>query len=129
MGLDLLVAMTPPIDVGREPDWQAARAALAALQDEELPDDLVQLDGPEEARRGLESALATVQQEFETPGRGTLQLFVRGARVLLTGGDSWGGSPSEAFDALSDLGQVDAVFAAAGFDELGDLEEGAGHDE
>lgn len=134
MGSALLL-MTAVIDEGASPDWEAAATAVEAWEPRLLSEDefrqavnalpaLEEYDaqGPEaadqleEIRNVLRSALELVKGAVEADGDAALTwITVRGAKVWIAGGSSWGDSPSESFDALWRL-EATGILAAAGFE-------------
>jgi hypothetical protein len=48
--------------------------------------------------------------------REVAEMIVRGARLYLTGGMSWGDGPTEVWDVIARLRAVRGVLAAAGFE-------------
>lgn len=134
MGKALLL-MTAVIDEGKEPDWEAAERAAAVWDPQLLSEDDYQQasqiipaldeydpadkDAPriaEEIRETLTADLRYVRGAIEEDGDTQLTwIRVRGARIWVAGGDSWGDSPSEAFDSLWRL-EATGVLTAAGFE-------------
>ena len=119
MGADLLLAWFE-IDAAKEPDWEAGRKRIRNLTPEDweraermgypvnLPADMDDIN----------CALAhidTVKDRWENGGRDATTIEIRGANLLMTGGMSWGDSPTEAWDAFSDLYALPGVVAAMGF--------------
>lgn len=131
MGADLLIA-----NLWSAPDptfdWEAGRQALAELTDAEV---LILLDyapwvdeGGDEAaaaaacRARLDDQLTLLAGELAGDGGGAFRRYLtwfdtpdRRWRCWLTGGMSWGDSPSDLFDAISELWAVPKVLAAVGF--------------
>jgi hypothetical protein len=121
MGADLLIAALV-IDAGREPDFAAARAALDLLHQEqvEIPDQFSDHDpGTEAGLEAISESLCDSLAELEEALQESRELAsfeLRGATVFLTGGMSWGDTPTELFDTFNRLWAVPSVLAAAGFE-------------
>lgn len=118
MGADLLLAMVAMPD-GREPDWQAARQHIAESPIEVLdPAGIVEGgddDSLAEWRDRLDGKLEALRLLWEgEPSRDVDHLAIGGYDVLITGGPSWGDSPTSAFEAIADLDAAGAL-TAAGF--------------
>jgi hypothetical protein len=123
MSADLLLAALV-VDEERQLDFDAADRAIAALQglDVTEPDFFVGHDpdrpeGLEQIRAALRSDLRELRDAIE--GRRYLEIAemnVRGARLYITGGLSYGDGPTEIWDAIARLRAVRGVLAAAGFE-------------
>jgi hypothetical protein len=136
MGSDLLMVVLPTPTDGSPPDWAAARAAVDQLTYDQLPEgllDAVEAESDEavplddeaamlaEARARLHRHLVELQAAYGDDQEGMhqdlsfLHLFDR--RMLVTGGPSWGGAPTELFDVLAELGDTGPVAAALSGDD------------
>lgn len=120
MGNDLLIA-TLAIETGKTPDFDAARSRVRGMDDEGLAQALDRLrgdyelddDGNLDRAKAIEEMLALVDAVSEATMSEHRHLYctpyiVPGWTVWVTGGDSWGDSPSEEFDLF-------ATFLDAGF--------------
>jgi hypothetical protein len=125
----LLVALVTPTD-GSPPEWTAGRRAVDSLTFADLTDGLldsvedeVDEGAVDEEQAVLEAAKARLRrriQELEAaygdgqegvdPDLAFFHAFNR--RMLMTGGVSWGGPPTDLFDVLVDLNEVDSVARA-----------------
>jgi hypothetical protein len=125
MGNDLLLASLS-IRVGCEPDWDAARRQIPLLTDKQMESGLFDWLGGEtptieesgELDRGecikeLNRLLDAVQEAVGSEHRHLYACtIVPGWTTYITGGDSWGDSPSEEFDlfnAFLDTGLADVA--------------------
>lgn len=131
MGNDLLIA-TLAMPVGKQPDWDAARALV-----QRMPEDSVVMavedwhgeapvrdDGDNDVpacRAELLRLVDLVEEATQSENRHlyATEYIVPGWMVWLTGGDSWGDSPSEEFNyfnAFLGVGYPGETLAqAAGF--------------
>jgi hypothetical protein len=123
MGADLLVTALV-IDQGRRPDFAAARAAIDSVGPAEIedPDEFWELDpetsdGLDAIRSQLRDALNELEAALQW-SRELASFNLRGATVHLTGGMSWGDSPTRLSETFSRLWAVPAVLVAAGFEGL-----------
>lgn len=133
MGNDLLIA-TLAIQADRQPDWDTAfgyvasmtRADFEAREDEILNwlGDVPTFDeggiDVEECRELLKNLVGDVQAALDTEHRHLYmsEYVVPGWKVWITGGDSWGDSPSEEFDLFAsflDLGLAEVAGFATHF--------------
>lgn len=127
MGADLLLTFAV-IDEARSPVWSAAERRIAAVSEKELEAWLGEVGEGEYAdehepdrlamdrvRRSLQEDLAAFRDGVEGNRRDMDWLAVRGARVWVTGGMSWGDEPSDLSAPLKRL-HAAGVLAAAGFD-------------
>lgn len=137
MGADLLL-MCAVIDADRSPDWAAAerhvesmaieafeensdlleRFAPEIVECEALTDDDEVPQGlePEPLRRQLHKDLAEFRVGVAGERRDIDYLEVRGARVYITGGSSYGDTPTDIWEPMARLDSAGAL-AAAGFDD------------
>jgi hypothetical protein len=121
MGADLLITALM-LDERREPDFEAAERAISALQGADVTDpDWFDGHDPEDPE-GLEQIRAVLRADLQelreaiAGCREMAEMIVRGARLHLTGGMSWGDGPTEVWDVIARLRAVRGVLAAAGFE-------------
>lgn len=122
MGADMLIASLV-IGEGQRPEFKAAHRAVDALtaaevvEAEEFCDlpDLATSEGLRTLREDLHLRLDELERALDS--REFTWTSVRGATVYVTGGLSWGESPTEAFDVVDRLRAVRGVLAAAGFED------------
>lgn len=120
MGNDLLIS-TLAIPTGTEPDWDAARALVARIPEDALVRTVEDWqgisptceDGADDipaCRAELVRLVDLVQEATQSEHRHLYlsEYVVPGWTVWITGGDSWGDSPSEEFDYFN-------AFLGAGF--------------
>lgn len=113
MGNDLLLAHLS-IKEGREPDWDAARRQIPTLTDQQMEHGLFDWLGGEtpanddgeldrdECINELNRLVDAVQEAVGSEHRHLYAAsFVPGWTTYVTGGDSWGDSPSEEFDLFN----------------------------
>lgn len=117
MGADLLLEAAV-IDAEATPDWAAAERSIEELKSfEDLHDPYC--FGAEtiaEAKGALRERLDVLREAMEGAIRRDLnELVIRGARVVISGGPSWGDVPTEMFEVISNLHR-EGVLEAAGFD-------------
>jgi hypothetical protein len=121
MGADMLIASLA-IEQGLDPDFAAAHRVVEVITGDRVEeadefDDLPDLDSPEgllALRADLHDRLDQLEQAL--CGREFTWTTVRGANVFVTGGLSWGDSPTEAFELVNRLRAVRGVLAATGFE-------------
>lgn len=120
MGADMLIAALV-LPVGRRPDFAAAHrdvdtvaAADVAVRGEFHDLDLDTEQGLQALRADLHRRLDELEQALD--GREFNWITVRGANVYVTGGLSWGDSPTQAFKVVNRLRAVGGVLATAGFE-------------
>jgi hypothetical protein len=118
--MDTLIAHLP-IVLGKEPDWTATRGALAGTSDEALEDlasylRTIDAEGAQAAvvRAALGEVIDRVEQAISDGSRELATIEVPGWLIHLTGGGSWGDSPTELFDDFCDL-EASRLSEAAGF--------------
>jgi hypothetical protein len=122
MGADMLIA-TLAIDEDLHPDFAAAHRAVDVITADRVEDPDEFLDLPDLATpEGLVALRADLHRcldelERRLGGREFTWIPVRGANVYVTGGPSWGDSPTEAFDLIDRLRAVRGVLAAAEFED------------
>lgn len=121
MGADLLITALM-LDERREPDFEAAERAISALQGPDVTDpdwfdghDPDESEGLEQIRAVLRTDLRELREAI-AGCREVAEMIVRGARLYLTGGMSWGDGPTEVWDVIARLRAVRGVLAAAGFE-------------
>ncbi|HEX3735216.1 MAG TPA: hypothetical protein VHU86_08680 [Solirubrobacterales bacterium] len=102
----------------QHPDFAAAHRAVDAVTaaDIEEPEEFSDLDPDSESalHEDLHRQLDELERSFE--GREFTWITVRGADVYVTGGLSWGDSPTHAFEIVDRLRAVRGILAAAGFE-------------
>lgn len=126
MGGDMLVACLV-IPEGKKPDWAAGEAEikrLAKLPRKAWPPEFLERHMQEDVDETLEGQerdemIVTLSSDFNDARlafdgklRSATWLDVGGKRVLLSGGISWGDSPTEmydTFDRLNDSGVAKAI--------------------
>jgi hypothetical protein len=121
MGADMLIAsLVLPKRV--LPDFAAAHRRIESLGVADIEDSEEFCDLPDprsaEGMRALREDLHRCLTELEEAlvGREFTWTEVRGAQVYLTGGPSWGDSPTAAIRLVDRLRAVRGVLAAAGFE-------------
>lgn len=127
MGNDLMLA-TLAIPSGKEPDWEAARRGIARLSGERMEEILYEWGGeaPSDvegeldlgaARKMILSLVDEVEEACKAEHRHLYcsEYVVPGWKVWITGGDSWGDSPSEEFDLFLAFLNATELAEAAGF--------------
>jgi hypothetical protein len=125
----LLVALSTPTD-GSPPEWAAGREAIEQLTFADLTDGLlssIEDEVAEDAVDDEEAVLAAAKARLHRriselqaaygDGQGELDrdlsfFHLCGRRMLTTGGPSWGGPPTELFDLVVDLAEIDKVATA-----------------
>jgi hypothetical protein len=130
----LVAALLTPTD-GSPPAWAAGRHAIDSLTFADLTDglmdsveDAVDEDAVDDERAVLAAAKARLHrriQELRTAyGDGQARLdpdlyffHAFGRRMLMTGGASWGGPPTELFEVLVELTEIDSVAEALAGDQ------------
>lgn len=121
MGMDLLVS-TLVIDHGRDPDWKAMHEFLSTVPADVLNSTeefqmLHEDENEEDYRSKLDSDITMIEQAYNGEYRMSFVMHIRDADVFITGGGSWGESPTDEFDAVNRLDQVPGLIAAGGFDD------------
>jgi hypothetical protein len=114
MGADLIIQVLS-IDEDKEPDWVAARDWIANVEEKAFD---TELEDEQDARDRAHAHLHELESVWkgERGDRSITGPFkLRDAKVLICGGTSWGDSPSELFDMISDLDSIGALMKA-GFD-------------
>ncbi len=104
MGADLILAHLDVTDLWDDPE--RARAELNRRIDaiEAPPDWFGDCGSPAEMLADWQDRLrGQIEFIFTSRSRNDVIIEVAGRTVLITGGTSWGESPSDAFDALADL--------------------------
>jgi hypothetical protein len=107
MGADLILAHLDVTDLWDDPD--RARAELNRRIDAVTePADWFDEEGaPDEVLDAWRIHLRDrIEFIFEVGARDAVVIEVAGRTILITGGTSWGDSPSEALDALTDLDEA-----------------------
>jgi hypothetical protein len=113
VGNDLLIA-TLAIETGKTPDFDAARTRVRGMGDDDLAAALenhrgdyeLDDDGNLDRAKAIKELLAVVDGVSEATMTEHRHLYetpyiVPGWTVWITGGDSWGDSPSEEFDLFN----------------------------
>ncbi|MGV0985031.1 MAG: hypothetical protein ACOYB2_10780 [Limnohabitans sp.] len=117
MGADLLLHHVW-IAKGKEPDWQAAKDAIAAMDDEKVQklaeQEMVDDDVPA-YREQLLADIAEVEDVWHKDRRTAYKCPLGPIDCLITGGISWGDSPDEFFDVVGRFLETPAVEAAGFF--------------
>lgn len=120
MSADLLITALV-IDEDRNVDYEAADRAISALDGSDVieldrfdedPDDA---NGLEQIRVSLRADLRALREAIEE-NLEIAEINVRGATLYITGGMSWGDSPTEVSNTIGQLRSVRGVLAAAGFE-------------
>ncbi len=120
MGADFLLA-TLVIDKRRTPDFAAGQAAIERLccddvvDADELGGEPIDEQGMAAIRRRVAEALDEL--ECGLVSREVEWIEVRGATVYVTGGMSWGDSPTDLFETITRLRAVKGVLTAVGFED------------
>lgn len=107
MGADLILAHLDVTELWEDPD--RARTELHRRIDatEAPPDWFDDPRSPAEVLAAWHDHLRNrIEFIFEAGARDVVVIEVAGRTVLVTGGTSWGDSPSEALDALTDLDEA-----------------------
>lgn len=109
-----------PIPADKEPDWDRAEKWVAALTADELNELAVghdwEAEGAKEQRAQLAQILADFRKEIEGSREVAVIQFL-GHKLYLTGGLSWGESPTDAWDVF-ERAVAAGVARQAGFDEI-----------
>lgn len=137
MGAHLLLTYAV-IDENQGPQWEAAELQIENMTVEEFQDNPVLLDqfdpglvtyhedaesdnesgeqlNAEPLRDRLRADLRELREAIDGERTDIDYLIVRGAKVWVAGGLSWGGAPSQLFSSIHRL-HLAGVLAAAGFD-------------
>jgi hypothetical protein len=138
---EALILNAAVIDEDKIPDWIAAEQRIDTVTADEVDDELEVLeryvrepddqpsdDQPgedpdidiERLRRDLRSDLRAFREGVEDRRSDLDYLLVRGARVWVTGGPSWGDDPSDLCSPMRRL-HAAGVLGAAGFDSEDDV--------
>ncbi len=129
---EVLMMTCAVIDEDNTPDWDAAERRITAITESELTDrtDLAERftadngeDDPRSAsevdiealKRRLREDLREFREGLEGERTDLDYLLVRGARIWVTGGPSFGDEPTEMTNPMNRL-ELAGVLAAAGFD-------------
>lgn len=121
MGADLILAFAE-IEKGKDPNWDAAADHINAggwLDDDEVIVDLLGLFREEsgwddDARSRVHSALENVMDMWARKYRDAGVLHLKHTDLLVSGGMSWGDSPTDSYDDIMLL-RVTGALEAAGF--------------
>ncbi len=127
MGADLLIAHLWA-EPDTEFDWEAGRRIAGELSDAEvlhvleacpwLPDEAGDADVPTLCRERIDNHLTIIAECFTDPHVRNLTWVDTPDgkwRCWITGGMSWGDSPSDLWDAVNELSWAPKVLAAVGF--------------
>jgi hypothetical protein len=123
MGADMLVAcFFEPFDKDFKPDWGRASKYLEEqiamwIKKDKVPSGIDYLGEPEEAADAIRSHLKEVKDAYEGGHRELTTLEFPPYRVYLTGGMSYGDSPSEIFNSINNLNELN-LLDKAGFNEV-----------
>lgn len=115
MGADMLVScFSEPMDNEFKPDWDAARKwiedqSAVWIKTDTLPREIDWMGDPEDAGKQLLGYLETVQQAYEAGSRELTSLEFPPYRIHLTGGMSWGDDPSELFQPINILNELNLL--------------------
>jgi len=119
MGADLILAATA-LRSGKQPDWAAAESWIEGLNEESLGNfaDIFSLDDEDEdLKERLKGHLADFREGIDDDRwRDLTWITVGPYKVYVSGGMSWGDSPTESFNAINEL-VASGVLTAAGFDD------------
>lgn len=118
MGADLLLHHVW-IRRGRTPDWAAAKATLAAMTDEDverLEEFEYRGDTPAEYREFLIRDLGDIEEAWNSDRRLAYKFPAGPIDMWVTGGVSWGDSPTDEFDTVGRLLETNALEAAGFYD-------------
>lgn len=125
MGADLILEWLQ-IDKGKQPDFEAGKKYVEELikkpiaewpgdyLERHLGDDLKNYDVAEEAAK-LTKTLGDIEGAWKTGYRDTAIIEVCHKTLLITGGMSWGDSPTNTFDDI-DRALTSGISKACGFD-------------
>jgi hypothetical protein len=123
MSAELLLAVLV-INEAQAPDFAAAHRAIEAIESADVlePDFFDDCD-PDEAAglRRIRHRFHLDLRELQTAlmsWREVTEFMVRGALIYVSGGMSYGDSPTETFGLISRLRAVRGVLAAACFEEI-----------
>lgn len=120
MGSDLLLEFVW-MEHGQKPNWKAGRARIKAIVDKiketgEFPTDLDHFDSVEKVKECLTSDFKLLFDTWTEPDnyRDVVRLEFPPWDIIITGGESFGDSPTELFNAINDLSNS-MVLDACGF--------------
>jgi len=129
MGADMLVScFFEPIDKDFKPDWEGTSKYLEEqikkwIKKDTVPACIDYMGEPEEAASTVRSALEEVKNAYEQGDHRELtSLEFPPYRVYLTGGMSWGDSPSEIFNSINTLNELN-LLDKAGFNQVPNYKE------
>lgn len=133
MGADML-ASAVVIDLKTQPDWTQILPAIEALGDDAL-DDYADYSGDydrdddcnltpsarADIKKEVLEAFIALRDIVDNSGlasgrRDVVEFWVRGARVIASGGMSWGDSPTDSFDVFNTVLWFPTVLTAIGFE-------------
>ena len=121
MGADLLIASLV-VERDRSLDFEAGRAAIDRLTPEDIFEPDLYFDEDPQTGAGLGAIRERLRAELDELKLGLSHsreigwIEVRGALVYLTGGLSYGDSPTELFETIDRLRAASGVLAAVGFE-------------
>ena len=118
MGADLCLEVWY-IERKKKPNWQAGHKLIDKLADEwvekdQLPDDLDWMDDVKQARGELHGSLNTVKEGCNRKRRDVTSIYFGKYDIYVTGGMSWGDSPTSAYNDVMMLNQL-GILEACGF--------------
>ncbi len=145
MGADLLMAVLTLENDGRDPDFGAAHEELKRITLRRIKDSNISLEDAypdcplSEAKMRFEAGdiegaevevddggifscdkiiryLDTLEEAYAGGARDSMFITIGHLRVFITGGMSWGDSPSDTFEAISSLQQIPEIWNKLGFD-------------
>ena len=126
MGADMVVNYVT-IQKNRKPNWAKATKAINKLSKtplnkwpkaflaDQFDDENPEGETSAENAKVLENDLQAIKNGWDNSHRCFVNLLIDRKRVLLTGGMSWGDTPTDAYVALTHLGNA-GITKAAGFD-------------
>lgn len=119
MGSDLILSWLS-CDKDRKLNWKAGHAAIDALEADN-EDGTLSTEGGDYSKECLHSDLKSLEEAAAGKYRDASVLSIGRLNVLMTGGMSWGDSPSETYETISHLAEFSGILEAVGFDHEEDL--------
>jgi len=118
MGADMILyEAVYPADPNWKPDWEAGKALIKKLSEED--EGFIceyNFDSPEEAYESFIGKLEEVKSAFTNGRRDMERLRVGPYRIMISGGMSWGDTPTDFADILGDLERF-SILDACGFNQ------------